>query len=165
MRNNTHEKWDSFLVQLKEMRSVFQKFMVLLREEERILRTMDRKDIADVTEKKEQVLNVMCRCEQQVIVGLRQLSGLEHLEQIGAWLKQSLQPQAYVTKKIFQELGDVTRIIQAQGKKNETLIRRTQHVVREAINLFYSNLGTGPVYQGSGVLQFSEIPGSVHLRG
>ena len=35
---------------------VFQKFLSLLREEERLLLAMDRQGVADITEKKEQVL-------------------------------------------------------------------------------------------------------------
>jgi len=148
------------------MRSAFHEFMVLLRAEERILLGMDRKEIAAIAEKKEQSLGEMCRYEQQVIVVLQQLSGSEGQERIAVWLKKALQPQAAITaKKILQELGGLTQTIQAQGKINEARLCRMQHVVREAINLIYTGLGTGPVYQGSGALHYASVPSSVHLRG
>ena len=163
--NRTHETWDNLLVLLGEMRSAVHAFMVLLRDEERILVEMDRKGIAEIAEKKEQSLGEMCRYEQQVVVVLQQLSGSECQDRLAVWLQKSLQPQAASAKKIFQELGGLIGTIQAQGKKNEARLRRTQHVVREAINLIYTGLGTGPVYQGSGTLHYPSVPGSVHLRG
>jgi hypothetical protein len=126
---------------------------------------MKQKEIADVSEKKEQALGEMCRYEQQVIVVLQELSGSENQERIGVWLQQVHQPQAISAKRILQELGGLTRTIHMQGKKNEALILRTQHVVREAIHLIYTGLGTGPVYQGSGTLHYASVPGSVHLHG
>ncbi len=163
--NRTHETWDNLLVLLGKMRSAFHEFMILLRDEERILLGMDRKGIADVTEKKEQSLDMMRRYEQQVVAVLQELGGSEHQGRFGVWLQKARQPQASSAKTILQELGGLTHAIQAQGKKNEARLRRTQHVVREAINLIYTGLGTGPVYQGSGALHYSSVPGSVHLRG
>lgn len=163
--NRTHETWDHLLALLGEMRSVFHEFMVLLRDEKRILLGMDRKEIADVTEKKEQALHAMCRYEQQVVAVLHQLAGSDHQGRFGAWLQKARQPQASSAKTILQELGVLSRLIQAQGKKNEARLRRTQHVVREAIHLIYTGLGAGPVYQGSGSLQYASVSGSVHLRG
>ena len=163
--NRTHETWDHLLVLLGEMRSAFREFMVLLRDWKLILLGMDRKAIADMTEKKEQALDVMCRYQQQVVAVLQQLAGFEHQGRFGAWLQKARQPQASSAKTILQELGVLTRLIQAQGKKNEARIRQTHHVVREAIHLIYTGLGTGPVYQGSGTLQYASVPGSVHLCG
>jgi flagellar biosynthesis/type III secretory pathway chaperone len=147
------------------MQVVFQEFLSLLREEERLLLGMDRPGVANITEKKEQVLEAMCRYEQQVMAVMHQLAGPENRELLGGWLKKSRQSQASSANTIFHELFGLTRKIQEQGKKNEALIRRTQHVVREAINLIYTGLGTGPVYQGSGTLQFSSLPSSVNLHG
>ncbi len=163
--NRTHETWDTLLVLLGEMRSAFHEFMVLLRDEERILLGMDRKGIADVTEKKEQSLDMMRRYEQQVVAALQQLAGSEHHGRFGVWLQKARQPQASSAKTMLQELGGLMHAIQTQGKKNEARLLRTQHVVREAINLIYTGLGTGPVYRGSGALQYASIPGSVHLCG
>jgi len=163
--NRTHETWDNLLVLLGEMRSAFHEFMVLLRDEERILVGMDRKGIAEIAEKKEQSLGEMSQYEQQVIAVLQQLSGSECQERFAVWLQKALQPQAASAKKILQEIGGLIHTIQAQGKKNEARLRRTQHVVREAINLIYTGLGTGPVYQGSGALHYPSVPSSVHLCG
>lgn len=163
--NRTHETWDNLLVLLGEMRSAFHEFMVLLCDEERILVGMDRKGIAEIAEKKEQSLGEMSRYEQQVIAVLHQLSGSKGQERFAVWLQKALQPQAASAKKILQEIGGLIHTIQAQGKKNEVRLRRTQHVVREAINLIYTGLGTGPVYQGSGALHYPSVPSSVHLCG
>jgi len=163
--NRPYETWDHLLGLLGEMQVVFQEFLSLLREEERLLLSMDRQGVADITEKKEQVLEAMCRYEQQVMAVIHQLAGPKNQESLGGWLKTSRQPQASLANAIFHELLGLIRKITEQGKKNQTLIRRTQYVVREAINLIYTGLGTGPVYQGSGVLQFSTVPSSVNLQG
>ena len=165
MLNRPYETWDHLLGLLGEMQVVFQEFLSLLREEERLLLGMDRQRVADIMEKKEQVLETMCRYEQQVMAVMHQLAGAKNQESLGGWLKKSRQPQASSANTIFHELFGLTLKIQEQGKKNEALIRRTQHVVREAINLIYTGLGTGPVYQGSGALQFSSVPSSVNLHG
>ena len=163
--NRTHETWDHLLALLGEMRSAFHEFTSLLRDEKRILLGMDRKGIADVTEKKEYALEAMCRYQHQVVAVLQQLAGSEHQGKFGAWLQKSRHPQASSANTILQELGGLIRSIQAQGKHNEACIRRTQHVVQEAIHLMYAGLGTGPVYQGSGTLQYAPVPGSVSFRG
>ncbi len=165
MLNHSPEAWDHFLVLLGKMQGVFHQFLSLLGEEERLLLGMDRQGVADITEKKEQVLEGMCRYEQQVMAMLERLAGQENRDQPGRWLKKSPQPQAKAARTIFHELSGLARKIQEQGKKNEAIVRRTQHVVREAINLIYTGLGTGPVYQGSGALQFSSVPSSVNLQG
>jgi hypothetical protein len=160
-----YETWDHLLGLLGEMQVVFQEFLSLLREEERLLLGMDRKAVADITEKKEQVLEAMCRYEQQVMTVMQQLAGPKNQESLGGWLKKSRQPQASKANTIFYESYKLAQKIQAQGKKNEVLLRRTQHVVREAINLIYTGLGAGPVYQGSGALQFSSVLSSVNIQG
>lgn len=165
MTNRTHETWDDLLVLLGEMHTAFQDFMVLLGDEKRTLLRMDQKGIAEVTEKKEQALHAMCRYRQQVVAVLHQLAGSEQKGRFGAWLQKARQPQACSAKTILQDIDVLTRMIQAQSKKNEARIRRTQHVVQEAIHHIYTGLGTGPVYQGSGTLQYASIPGSVSLRG
>jgi len=161
----TPEMWDHLLALLEEMQVVFHEFLSLLREEERLLLAMDRSGVADITEKKEQGLEEMCRYEQQVMAVLQQLAGPENQEHLGGWLKKLREPQAFKAETIFHELFGLVRKIQAQGKKNEAVIRRTQHVVREAINLIYTGLGTGPVYQGSGALRAPSVLSSVQLQG
>lgn len=163
--HQTHEEWERLLVLLGEMRGIFQEFMTLLRDEEHRILEMDRQGVAVVTEKKEQVLDTMCRYEQEVINVLHQLSGLDNYERPEVWLKQTRHPHALTARTRLHELGDLTREIQSHGKKNEALIRRTHHVVREAINLIYTGLGSGPVYQGSGALHFPTVLSSVHLHG
>ena len=165
MLNRSHEAWDHLVILLEKMQLVFQEFLSLLREEERSLQSMDRQGIAEITDKKEQVLEEMCRYEQQVMALLLRLAGPENGQQLGQWLKQSPQPQALLVNALLHDIFELAQLIQGQGKQNEAIIRRTQHVVREAINLIYTGLGAGPVYQGSGALQFSSVPGSVNLHG
>lgn len=165
MANHSDETWDALLSLLGEMQGVFQDFLSLLCQEERLLLAMDREEVATLTDTKEHVLETMCRYEQQLMGVLQHLAGPEHHHALGGWLKQVRQPQAFKANTTLHELFGLTQKIQAQGRKNEALIRRTQHVVREAINLIYTGLGTGPVYQGSGALQFSTVPSSVNLRG
>ena len=165
MLNRPYETWDHLIKLLGEMQVVFQEFLSLLREEECLLLAMDRSGMANIMEKKEQVLEGMCRYEQEVMTVMQQLAGPKNQESLGGWLKQLRQPQAATANTIFHESYKLAQKIQTQGKKNEVLIRRTQHVVREAINLIYTGLGTGPVYQGSGTLQFSSVPSSVNIHG
>ena len=153
------------LVLLGEMRTIFQGFLTLLGDEERVLQRMDRQEVVEVTDKKERALDEMCRYEQQVMAVLQELAGIEGKEHLSAWMRKAHEPQAQVASTIFHEIGDVTHTIQVQGKKNEALIQRMQHVVREAIHIIYTGLGSGPVYQGSGTLQSPVVPCSVHFQG
>ncbi len=157
--------WDHLLVLLGEMHAAFEQFLSFLCDEERLLVAMDRQGVGDIAEKKEQALAEMSRYEQQVSMVIQQLAGPEHRGQVDAWLKQSRHSHAMKARTIFHELIGFTQKIQAQGRKNEILIRRMQCVVREAINLIYTGLGTGPVYQGSGALQYSTAPSSMSLHG
>jgi len=163
--HRTHEQWERLLVLLGEMRAIFEEFMTLLRDEERLVLEMDRQGVADVTEKKERALDTMRRYEQQVAAVLHQLAGSDNHERLEVWVKQARHPHASTARTRLHELADLTRHIQVHGKKNEALIRRTHHVVREAVNLIYAGLGTGPVYQGSGALHFPTVLSSVHLHG
>ena len=165
MLKRSQKTWDDLLLLLGEMQRVFQEFLSLLEQEERLLLGMDRQGIADITEKKEQVLDEMCRYEREVMTMLQYLAGSEHQERLGRWLKESPQWQAVSASTTIHELGELAKKIQKQGKKNEAVINRTQHIVGEAINLIYTGFGAGPVYQGSGALQFSSVPSSVHLHG
>ncbi len=165
MLNRAQAPWDHLLLLLGEMHAAFEQFLSFLCDEERLLSAMDRQGVDDMADKKEQSLAEMCRYEEQVSVVMRQLAGPEHRGQVDAWLKQLRHPQAMKASTIFHALIGLTQKIQAQGRKNEILIRRMQCVVREAINLIYTGLGTGPVYQGSGALQFSTAPSSVSLHG
>ncbi len=153
------------MVRLEDLCRAVKEFVALLRHEEQLLLVMDRQGIADVTEQKEQVLDEMCRYEQQVVTVLQQLAGSETQEGLWDWLQNVQQPQASGAKKLVHELIGLAHTIQDQGTKNEALVGRTQNVVREAINLIYVGLGQGPVYQGSGALQTPSVLSSVHLHG
>ncbi len=163
--NQTPESWDNLLVLLGNMHDAFQQFLSFLCDEEHQLRAMNQQGVADITEKKEHAIAVMYRYEEQLNVVMHQLAGPTNREQLGRWLRQVRRPQAYKAGTMFDELFGMTQKIQAQGHKNEILIRRMQCVVREAIGLIYKGLGTGPVYQGSGALQFASVPSSVSLQG
>jgi len=163
--NHSSETWDHLQVLLAEMQALFQNFLSLLNKEERLLLVMDRQGVADITEKKDQVLDGMQRYEQQVMGVMCQLAGSEHQGHLGGWLRNVPHRHAVSTNTIFHELNGLIQKIQEQGKKNESLIRRTQHVVRGAINLIYAGVGTGPVYQGSGTLRAPSVLSSVQLHG
>ena len=150
---------------LSEAQSSFQRFIVLLSDEERTLRNMDRQGLTDVNGQKEQVLDVMCRLEQQVESELQQLSGSEVPESMWSWLKNTGDPRAQSAHVMLIELQRLARSIQEQGKQNESLIHRTQQKVREAIHFMYTGWGTGLVYQGSGTVNVPSVPSSVHLQG
>jgi hypothetical protein len=157
--------WERLLVILEEAQSSFQQYFSLLSHEEHTLRTMDPKGLTDVNSQKEQVLDAMCRLAQQVERELRWLAGLEAHESIWSWLKKARDPRAQLAHGMLTELLRLARRIQEQGKRNEDFIRRIQHRVREAIHFMYTGVGTGPVYQGSGTLNFPSVPSSVHLQG
>lgn len=165
MTNCTQDSWECLFELLGDMRLNFENFLSLLQEEEFLLHKMERQRMVEVTEKKEQVLDAICRYEQQVVVVLQQLAGPKNQERLGAWLQNTQQPEASTANTLLHDLSALTQTIHEQGKKNAVLIGRTQHVVREAINLIYTGLGKGPVYQGSGTLQFPSVLSSVHLHG
>lgn len=165
MNHPQQAMWDGLLVVLAEAQSSFQEYSALLSHEERTLQIMDRQGLTDVNGQKEQVLNKMCRLEQQVERELQQLAGATVTQNIWTWLKQAGHPHAQSAHAMLAELLRLARMIQEQGKKNQALIQRIQYRVREAIHFMYAGMGTGPVYQGSGTLNFPSVPGSVHLQG
>lgn len=157
--------WERLLEMLAEAQAVFQQYGVLLFQEAHSLRIMDQPKLVEVTSQKEQVLDTMRRLEQQVERELRQLAGAVAQESIWSWLKSVVDPRAQLAQGMLAELLRLARLIQEQGKKNEALIRPIYHRVRAAIQVIYTGLGTGPVYQGSGALNFPSVPSSVHLQG
>ncbi len=165
MNQPQHVMWDELLVILAEAQSSFQEYIALLAHEERTLRMMDRQGLTDVNDQKEQVLNRICRLEQQVEGKLQLLVGVTVTKSIWSWLKKASEPRAQSAHAKLAELLRLARMIQEQGKKNEALIHRIQHRVQEAIHFMYTGVGTGPVYQGSGTLNFPSVPSSVHLQG
>ncbi len=157
--------WERLLEMLAESQAVFHQFGVLLFQEAHSLRNMDQSKLVEVNSQKEQVLDTMRRLEQQVECELYQLAGAVPQESIWSWLKAVPDPRAQSAQSMLIELLRLARLIQEQGKKNDAVIRPIYHRVREAIHVIYTGLGTGPVYQGSGVLNFPSVPSSVHLQG
>ena len=165
MLNHPHATWEHLHVLLGEMQELFKHFLFLLSQEERFLLAMDRQGVSDMTEKKEQVLDEMCRYEQQVLDTMHRLAGSDDQGHLADWLRNLSHRQALSAKSKFQDLIGLARTIQEQGKKNESSIQRMQHIVREAIHLIYAGVGTGPVYQGSGALRAPSVLSSVQLQG
>lgn len=157
--------WERLLEALTETRSAFQQYGVLLFQEAHSIRIMDQRNLIEVNSQKEQVLDTMRRIEQQVEHELHRLVGPAKPESILSWLKADPDPRAQSAHGMLMELLDLSRLIREQGKKNEALILPLYHRVREAIHVIYTGLGTGPVYQGSGALNFHSVPSSVHLQG
>lgn len=157
--------WERLLEMLAEAQSVFQRYGVLLFQEAHSLRIMDRPKLVEISSQKEQVLEMMCQLEQQVEGELYRLAGSTAQESIWNWLKAVPDPRAQLAQRMLTDLLRLARLIQEQGKKNEALIFPVYHRVREAIQVMYTGLGTGPVYQGSGTLHFPSVPSSVHLQG
>jgi hypothetical protein len=157
--------WERLLKILAEAQSAFQQYGILLFQEAHSLRIMDQPNLIEVNSRKEQVFDTMRRLEQQVEGELHQLAGAVAQEAIWSWLNGVQDPRAQSAQGMLMELRRLARLIQEQGKKNEAVIRPIYHRVREAIHVIYTGLGTGPVYQGSGTLNFPSVPGSVHLQG
>ena len=157
--------WDRLLKALAEAQSAFQQYGVLLFQEAHGLRTMDQRNLVEVNSQKEQVLDTMRRLEQQVEQELHQLVGADAQESIWNRLKADPDPRARSAHGMLVDLLRLARLIQEQGKKNEAMIRPLYYRVREAVQVRYTGLGTGPVYQGSGALNFPSVPSSVHLQG
>lgn len=157
--------WERLLKALAEAQAAFQQYGVLLFQEAHSLRIMDQPKLVEVNSQKEQVLDTMRRLERQVEDELQQLAGAVAQESIWTWLKAVPDPRAQSAQIMLIDLLRLARLIQEQGKKNEAAIRPIYHRVREAIQVMYTGLGTGPVYQGSGTLHFPLVPSSVHLQG
>ena len=165
MNHPQQATWERLLTMLGEAQSSFQQYFSLLSDEERTLRILDRQGLADVNRQKEQVLDVMCRFEQQVKRELHELVGPVVHESPWSWLKKSPDPRAQSAYGKLRELLRLAHTIQKQGKQNEALIRRIQYRVSEAISFMYTGLGTGSVYQETGTLNFPVFPSTVHLQG
>lgn len=165
MKHPQSETWERLLKALAEAQAAFQQYGVLLFQEAHSLRIMDQPKLFEVNSHKEQVLDTMRRLEKQVEGELHQLAGAGAQETIWTWLNAVSDPRAKSAQSMLMDLLRLARLIQEQGKKNEAAIRPIYHRVREAIQLMYTGLGTGPVYQGSGTLHFPSVPSSVHLQG
>ncbi|MDT3779507.1 flagellar export chaperone FlgN [Nitrospira sp. MA-1] len=165
MNHPQSAKWERLLKALAEAQAAFQQYGVLLFQEAHSLRIMDQPKLVEVNSQKEQVLNSMRRLEKQVEGALHQLVGDVAQETIWTWLKANPDPQAQTVQSMLIDLRRLARLIQEQGKKNESAIRPIYHRVCEAIQVMYTGLGTGPVYQGSGTLYFPSVPSSVYLQG
>ena len=165
MNHSTSVSWDQLLVMAEKARTVFADYLDLLRQEECVLRRMNRQEMADLTERKGQALDLLCRYEQQVVSEIQVLTGSKGTEGIWLGLQRASDPRALSVQNLLREISLLADHIREQGRTNEGLIRRTQHVVREAINLIYLGMGAVPVYQGSGDLSTPSLPGSMHLHG
>ncbi len=157
--------WSTLVTLLKDTQVCLRTFLTLLLNEEDALRAMDRQTLDEITYKKEQILGDLNRYDHQVQTSLgpifRSTDSLKHLVEV----ERVSQPEASTISRQVEELRSLVESIRQQGKKNETLVSRMQHVVGQAIHLIYTGLGRGPVYQSSGGLHFPEAPGSVHISG
>ena len=165
MNHMTRISWNQLLEVGEEAKAIFADYLELLRQEEHALRKMNRAKMSDLTERKGQALDIMCRYEQQVISGIQVLTHSEGKDRLWIGLQTASDPRAVSAQNILRELSLLANKIREQGKTNEGLIHRTQNVVRETINLFYMGMGTGPVYQDSGSLRTPSLPGTMHLHG
>jgi FlgN protein len=165
MNHSQSTRWEPLLRVLAEAQAAYQQYGVLLFQEAHSLRIMNQRNLVEINSQKEQVLDTMGRLEQQVEHELHQLVGTVAQESILSWLKADPDPRAQLAQGMLIELRHLSRLIQEQGKKNEALIRPFYQRVREAIHVIYTGLGTGPVYQGSGTLNFPSVPSRVHLQG
>lgn len=165
MNHTTQVSWKQLLEVGEEAQSIFARYLELLRQEEDALRRMNRQEMFGLMEKKGEALDIMCRYERQVISGIKVLTGSEGKGRLWIDLQAASDPRAVSLQNIVRKLSLLANNIREQGKTNAALIRRAQHVVREAINLIYIGLGTGPVYQGSGALSIPSLPGTMHHHG
>jgi len=158
-------RWDDLLGLFQNTHREFEEYLSLLEAEEKLVQRMDRPGLVEITDRKEQVLDSLCRYEQEVKVALQAFVKGEGHTSLSAWLDQAPPRQGEVVQEWLSKLRHAAGQIHDQGKTNEVRIRRTQHVVREAVNLIYAGVGTGPVYQGSGTLRAPSVLSSVQLQG
>lgn len=160
--------WDQIVLLLKSMGAALNDLYELLREEETVMKHLDRDRVDDLLAQKEGVLSVLTRLDQEVLSTLRPLMASSTSKVPANWwsfLAQGKNVQEYGLAQSLSAIKSTAERIRDQGRKNAMLIRRGQLVVGEAINLVLSGLGHVSVYQGTGTLRAHPVPGSVNLQG
>ncbi len=159
------QPWQQVVALLKDTRRCLQSFLTLLIDEESALKAMDRKILDDITDQKEQILESLRQYDQSVHDSLGWEMGFVSQGSLERELQQAPPQDRTVIRQLVRDLHDLVQRVREQGKRNEGLIQRMQHVVGQAIHLMYSGLGRVPVYQATGGLHFPDPPGTVHISG
>ena len=159
------QPWQQVVALLRDTRGCLQSFLKLLVDEESALKSMDRKILDEITHQKEQILESLRQYDQKVHNSLGWEIGALNPGSLEQELQQAPQQDRTVIRQLVRDLQALVQSIRDQGKRNEGLIQRMQHVVGQAIHLIYSGLGRGPVYQASGGLNFPDPLGTVHISG
>ncbi len=162
---HSSSRWDDLCRIFQKTQRVCEEYLSLLEGEEKLVQQMDRTGLSEILGRKEQVLDSLCRYEREVENVLQALVNEQGYSSWADWLEREPSGQADVVQDWLGKLRHLARQIHNQGKTNEIRIRRSQHVVREAVNLIYAGVGSGPVYQGSGTLRTPSVLSSVQLQG
>lgn len=140
-------------------------FFELLVHEEGVMKRLDREAMISLVDRKAEILDTVQHAERQMVAVLRPWVPSGSPAECWLLFKQDPEFSCLARLPVFKAIQrDVARI-REQGQKNARLVRRGQYVVREALNLAFTGLGQGLVYQGSGALRVQPVPCSVNLRG
>ena len=127
---------------------------------------VNRDQLREITQQKEQILSSIRQLEQARLSRLNDLIGDQALDALTDWLRRHQVPESKKVQAALNRLVSISELkVKQQSEKNATLIFRGLYVVREALSLMYTGLGTQPVYGDSGQLTFPSVATSLNFKG
>ena len=157
--------WEQLGSALQNERDAYRQLFALLSEELPAIKKMNPHSLADLNQQKESILQLIAQCEQERSALLRKMADPSFQGNLLGWLWNSTSPQAALVKPVLRELVFIGKQVKTIGENNSGLTVRALHVVREAIGMIHSGLGSQPVYGESGQLRFPSMATSLNLQG
>ena len=162
---NQPSSWEALIHTLRSERDAYHDLSVLLIEEHPLLRSMDHQRLLEVNSRKEAVLDSIRHLEQERTARLKEFPGSRSLDDFAEWLASTKFSQVEEVQAALNELVNIAKRVKQQSEENAGLTFRALYIVREALGLIYSGLGTQPVYGDSGQLTFPSVATSMNLKG
>ena len=157
--------WEQLRSALQKERDAYHQLFALLSEEFPAIKNMNPHGLADLNHQKESTLQIISQCEQERSALLSKLVDPSFKGNLLEWLWHSSAPQAAVVKPMLRDLVSIGKQVKKIGENNSGLTVRALHVVREAIGMIHSGLGSQPVYGESGQLRFPSMATTLNLQG
>ena len=154
---NQPASWEALIHTLRSEREAYHDLSVLLIEELPFLKSMDHQRLLEVNSRKETVLDSIRRLEQERLACLKEFAGCRSLDDFAKWLASADFSHVREVQAALNELVNMAKRVKQQSEENAALTFRALYIVREALSLIYSGLGTQPVYGDSGQLTFPSV--------
>ncbi len=157
--------WDQIGPLLNKLADSLRAMLCILADEESAMKRLDREKIQHILMEKEQVLNVLFELEGKVMALVEPLMFTQDSRNWWLLIRQGGKGLNPEWETLCDDIELISGRIRAQGRKNETLIRRGRQIVGEAVRLMLSGLGQVAVYEERGTWRTQDTPGMVSFHG